>query len=190
MTENENIVQIADESLNIKDVLNGITKLQCQMIGNEMDSLNKSVDAVICILQNENIEEKSMSQYIKEIKEMFALRESTLQKMLAMYEKMSDDLINAENRKVEVIKSAFSEQVEKINKCDLNKEDKFAAIGDVTYQIAELTDKLLFPGTTDKTKDAVVRKMACIIDSPDASESARTCAMNVLQSYMEWTDKK
>ena len=122
----------------------------------------------------------------KAIGDIVRCRETTYQQALGLYEKMYDNLINAEARKVEIIKSAFSEQIEKINKCDLNKEDKYAAIGDVTYQIKELMDKLLFPGTVDKAKERVVAEMSYIIKSPDTDAVAKTQAAEVLRSYMEW----
>ena len=190
MTEIDANVYTPEDTLSAKDVLSKIAELQYHLLGNEMDSLHKSVDAVICISQNENIDEKAMTEQINDIKAMFALRETTLQSMLSFYEKIVLDIFNRETKKVDTIKSAFSELIQSIDNSTMATEDKFAAIGYVTDKIAELTDKLLFHGTTNKALDRVLMKLTCIIENPDASDSAKAFAADVLNTCMEWnTDK-
>ena len=103
---------------------------------------------------------------------------------------MLDDLKNDETRKAESINAAFSGHLEEIDKCELNNEDKFAAIGEVTCQIAELTDRLLSPRSTSKELERLLMKLACIIENPNAPDSSKMFASEVLNSYMEWNTEK
>lgn len=61
---------------------------------------------------------------------------------------MYDDVQNEETKKVNLVKSAFDNNMAMINDSDIETQDKFAALGYVTDKIAELTEKVLFDKDT------------------------------------------
>ena len=63
--------------------------------------------------------------------------------MLQMYEKMYDDVRGEASAKVELIKSAFDNNMAMINASDMETQDKFAALGYVTDKIASLVEQTL-----------------------------------------------
>ncbi len=149
-----------DKALTAREIFEKIAELQKQLTESSYHSLHRLDDSISSICTDEN-EEKS--EQIGEVCSVFKMRETTLIKMLELYEKMYNDLSPLETQKVEIIKLAFSEQVESINKSDLSKEDKFAAIGDVTDKIADLTEKLLIPTTTKTARHKIADEMTRII---------------------------
>ena len=66
-----------------------------------------------------------------------------LLKMLEMYEKMYDDVQNEQTQKVNLVKSAFDNNMAMIKDSDMETQDKFAALGYVTDKIAELVEKIV-----------------------------------------------
>jgi len=67
----------------------------------------------------------------------------TLLKMLEMYEKMYDDVQNEETKKVNLVKSAFDNNMAMIKDSDMETQDKFASLGYVTDKIAEFVEKIV-----------------------------------------------
>ena len=70
-------------------------------------------------------------------------REKTLQKTLAFYEKMYDDIQTPELRKLYAIDAAFVNNMAYIEDADISPDDKYAALGYVTDKIAELVEKII-----------------------------------------------
>ncbi len=71
-------------------------------------------------------------------------RETTIQKVLSMYMKMYDDLQqDSVAKKLQLIKSAFDNNMATIKDSDMETQDKFAALGYVTDKIAELVEKVV-----------------------------------------------
>ena len=63
--------------------------------------------------------------------------------MLELYEKMYSNIQNEEATRVNLIKSAFDNNMSMINESDMEPQDKFAALGYVTDKIAELVEKIV-----------------------------------------------
>lgn len=61
---------------------------------------------------------------------------------------MYDDVQNEETKEVNLVKSAFDNNMAMINDSDMETQDKFAALGYVTDTIAELTEKVIFDKDT------------------------------------------
>lgn len=171
----------ADRPLTAREIFEKIAELQKQLTESSYHSLHRLDDSISSICSDEN-EEKC--EQVGEVCSVFKMRETTLIKMLELYEKMYNDLNTLETQKVEIIKSAFSEHVESINKSDLNKEDKFAAIGDVTDKIADLTEKLLIPTTTKTARHKIADEMTRIIKCQSSSAEGRQNAVDILKVYM------
>ncbi len=91
MTENENIVQTEQEELTAKDIFDKIAALQKQMTESSFHSLHRLGEAISSIGEDEENEHKA--EHVDQICKVFIQRELTWQKMLALYEKMYDDLI-------------------------------------------------------------------------------------------------
>ena len=70
-------------------------------------------------------------------------RETTLQQTLSMYMKMYDDILKEQPNKVELIKTAFDNNMSFIKDAEIDSEDKYAALGYVTDKIAELVEKII-----------------------------------------------
>ena len=60
-----------------------------------------------------------------------------------MYEKMYDDVQNEETQKVNLVKSAFDNNMAMIKDSDMETQDKVAALSYVTDKIAELVEKIV-----------------------------------------------
>ncbi len=170
-----------DIPLTPRDIFEKIAELQKQLTENSYHSLHRLDDSITSICSEEN-EEKC--EQVGEVCSVFKMRETTLIKMLELYEKMYNDLNTLETQKVEIIKSAFSEHVENINKSDLNKVDKLTAIGDVTDKIADLTEKLLIPTTTKTARHKIADEMIRIIKCQSSSVEGRQNAVEILKVYM------
>ena len=63
--------------------------------------------------------------------------------MLEMYEKMYDDVQNEESRKIDLVKSAFDNNMSFIKNSDIDSEDKITALSYITDKIAALVEKIV-----------------------------------------------
>lgn len=70
-------------------------------------------------------------------------REKTLQKTLAFYEKMYNNIQAPELQKIYAIDAAFVNNMAYIEDSDISSDDKCAALGYVTEKIAELVEKII-----------------------------------------------
>ena len=129
-----------ENKLTAKEIFIQLTILQKQLTESSQTSLYRLGEA-LSTFESENVE--SSCEQISEICDVFKTRELTLLKMLEMYEKMYDDIQNEENKKVNLVKSAFDNNMAMIKESDMETQDKFAALGYVTDKIAELVEKII-----------------------------------------------
>ena len=132
--------KMENNKLTVSDIFEQITLLQKQLTENSQSSLHRLGDA-LTTLESENVE--ASCDQISEICDVFKTRELTLLKMLGMYERMYEDLISEENRRVNLVKAAFDSNMAAIKESDMATEDKFAALNYVTDKIAELVEKVI-----------------------------------------------
>ena len=132
--------KMEENKLTAKEIFVQLTILQKQLTENSQTSLHRLGDA-LSTFESENVE-VSCDQ-IAEVCDVFKTRELTLLKMLEMYEKMYDDVQNEETKKVNLVKSAFDNNMAMIKDSDMETQDKFAALGYVTDKIAELVEKIV-----------------------------------------------
>ena len=139
---NENLEdnKMEENKLTAKEIFVQLTILQKQLTENSQTSLHRLGDA-LSSLEGEDCEARF--EQIPEICDVFKTRELTLLKMLEMYEKMYDDVQNEETKKVNLVKSAFDNNMAMIKDSDIESEDKFAALGYVTDKISELVEKIV-----------------------------------------------
>ena len=126
--------------LTAKEIFVQLTILQKQLTENSQTSLHR-IGGALSTFESENIE--ASYEQISEICAVFKTRELTLLKMLEMYEKMYGDIQNEEAQKVNLVKSAFYDNMAMIKDSDMETQDKFAALGYVTDKIAELVEKIV-----------------------------------------------
>ena len=132
--------KVEENKLTAKEIFVQLTILQKQLTENSQTSLHRLGDA-LSSLEGEDCEARF--EQIPEICDVFKTRELTLLKMLEMYERMYDDVQNEETKKINLVKSAFDNNMAMINGSDMGTEDKFAALGYVTDKIAELVEKIV-----------------------------------------------
>ena len=132
--------KMEENKLTAKEIFVQLTILQKQLTENSQTSLHRLSDA-LSTLESEGVE--ATYEQVSEICDVFKTRELTLLKMLEMYEKMYDDVQNEETKKVNLVKSAFDNNMAMIKDSDMETQDKFAALGYVTDKIAELVEKIV-----------------------------------------------
>ena len=131
--------------LTIKEIFEQITLLQKQLMENSFQSLHRLSDAIDSIKENEESTEDDVSSVCG----VFATREAILMKMLEFYERMYDDIVNAEQRKMETISEAFALLSCDIKNSDLESADKAAAFADVSTKIKMLAEQVLLGKTEE-----------------------------------------
>ena len=121
-----------------QQIFEQITLLQNQLTENSYTSLHRLSDAITSIGEEEN---EARYEQVAEVCDVFKTRELTLLKMLEMYEKMYADIQKA--KKVELIKTAFDNNMAFIESNEMDSEDTAAALTYVTDKIAELLEKAI-----------------------------------------------
>ena len=121
-----------------QQIFEQITLLQNQLTENSYTSLHRLSDAITSIGEEEN---EARYEQVAEVCDVFKTRELTLLKMLEMYEKMYADIQKA--KKVELIKTAFDNNMAFIESNEMDSEDTAAALTYVTDKIAELLQKVI-----------------------------------------------
>ena len=169
-----------DRPLTAREIFDKIAELQKQLTENSYYSLHRLDDSISSICGDEN---EGKSGQVGEVCSVFKMREATLTKMLTLYEKMYNDLNILETQKVEMIKSAFSEQIDSIMKSDIDEENKVDALSDITCKITYLTEKLLIP-TPKTTRQEIADEMTKIIKCQDSSMASKQNAAEVLKVYI------
>ncbi len=121
-----------------QQIFEQITLLQNQLTENSYTSLHRLSDAITSIGEEEN---EARYEQVAEVCDVFKTRELTLLKMLEMYERMYADIQKA--KKVELIKTAFDNNMAFIESNEMDSEDTAAALTYVTDKIAELLEKAI-----------------------------------------------
>lgn len=78
---------------------------------------------------------------------VFATREAIFMKMLEFYERMYDDIVNPEKRKMDAISEMFAPLTSQIKISDMKTADKMAAFMDVSEKIQMLAEQVLMGKT-------------------------------------------
>ena len=128
-----------ERKLTAKEIFVQLTILQKQLTENSNTSLHRLGDAISSSIEGEEIH----CEQIIDICDVFKIRELTLLKLLEMYEKMYEDIQNEKTEKVNLIKTAFDNNMSFIEASDISGDDKYAALGYVTDKIAELVEKII-----------------------------------------------
>jgi len=126
--------------LTAREIFVQLTILQKQLTENSQTSLHRLGDA-LSIFESENVE--ASCEQVAEVCDVFKTRELTLLRMLEMYMKMYDDVQKEETKRVNLVKSAFDNNMAMINDSDMGSEDKRAALDYVTDKITELVEKIV-----------------------------------------------
>ena len=124
--------------LTAKEIFTQITILQKQLTENSNTSLHRLGDAITSIGEEEN---EARYEQVAEVCDVFKTRELTLLKMLEMYESMYKDI--QKSQEVELIKTAFDNNMAFIESNEMDSEDTAAALTHVTDKIAELLEKAI-----------------------------------------------
>ena len=132
--------------LTTREIFEQITILQKQLTENSFQSLHRLSDSIDSIKENE----ESMEEDISSVCGVFATREAIFMKMLEFYERMYDDIVNAEQKKMETISHAFALLSCDIKNSDLESADKAAAFADVSTKIRMLAEQVLLGKTEEE----------------------------------------
>ena len=132
-----------ENKLTVKDIFVQITALQRQLTENSYTSLHHLDDAISNLVEGDDSENDERWEQIGNICSVFRARETTLMTMLELYEKMYSNIQNEEATRVNLIKSAFDNNMSMINESDMEPQDKFAALEYVTDKIAELVEQVI-----------------------------------------------
>ena len=132
--------------LTTKEIFEQITILQKQLMENSFQSLHRLSDAIDSIKENEEATEDDISSVCG----VFATREAIFMKMLEFYERMYDDIVNAEQKKMETISHAFALLSCDIKNSDLESADKAMAFADVSTKIEILAEQVLLGKTEEE----------------------------------------
>ena len=131
--------------LTTKEIFEQITILQKQLMENSFQSLHRLSDAIDSIKENEEATEDDISSVCG----VFATREAIFMKMLEFYERMYDDIVNAEQKKMDAISEVFGPLTSQIKISDLESKDKAAAFADVSTKIKMLAEQVLLNKTEE-----------------------------------------
>ncbi len=137
-------------NINKNQVFNQIAELQ-----KSLGSMDKVWFQIQCVTDSQSYVEQEDAEpipldylpdvameKIKSIREIALEREKTINKMLDFYLKLYQDQ-DEEAKQINLIKSAFDNNMSFIESAEINAEDKYAALGSVTDKIAELVEKVL-----------------------------------------------
>ena len=122
-----------------QQIFEQMTLLQTQLTQNAQTSLHRLGDALDFI--GEDNEGEVPYEQITEVCGVFKTREITLLKLLEMYERMYADI--QKDKKVELIKAAFDNNMAFIESNEMDSENTAAALTYVTDKIAELLEKVI-----------------------------------------------
>ncbi|MBQ9745551.1 MAG: hypothetical protein IJW21_01865 [Clostridia bacterium] len=132
--------------LTTKEIFEQITVLQKQLTENSFQSLHGLSDSIDSIRENG----KALGDDdVSSVCGVFATREAIFMKMLEFYERMYDDIVNPEKRKMDAISEMFAPLTSQIKISDMKTADKMAAFMDVSEKIQMLAEQLLLGKTEE-----------------------------------------
>ena len=136
-----------NKTLTAKEVFEQIVKLQTQLAENSNHSLHRMGDAFESAFNYEQDEFSGdkKAEAIGQITSVFVQREQTLQKMLALYERIYDDIMKAEMFavKADAIQKSFRDLMTCRACTELDPEDKLVALTDLGERIQCLLSNLI-----------------------------------------------
>ena len=141
-----NILATDNNILTTKEIFEQITILQKQLMENSFQSLHRLSDAIDSIKENE----ESMEDDVSSVCGVFATREAIFMKMLEFYERMYDDIVNAEKKKMDMISEVFAPLTSQIKISDLESANKASAFADVSTKIMVLAEQVLLGKTEEE----------------------------------------
>ena len=115
-----------NKTLTAKEVFEQIVKLQTQLAENSNHSLHRMGDAFESAFNYEQDEFSGdkKAEAIGQITSVFVQREQTLQKMLALYERIYNDLVNDEMKTFETLAGAIQKSFKDVSACISVSEDE------------------------------------------------------------------
>lgn len=130
-----------ENRLTEREIFEQLVALQKQLTENNTNSLHRLSDAIDSVYSDEN---ETGNEQVSEVCNVFSQREHNVKLLIDFYSKMYDDVKKSdEERRMDLIKNAFSEISSKIKDSDLPPENKFVALDDITEAIKELVMMLL-----------------------------------------------
>ena len=139
-----------NNALTIREIFEQITILQKQLTENSQTSLHRLGDALSTFEGEEN---ESGYEQVEAVCDVFREREATISQMLAFYERMYDDIVNAENaekKKMDMISGVFKPLISEIKNSDLDNVSKIKALADVSTKIRILAEPVLLNNTEEE----------------------------------------
>ncbi len=143
MTDNT----FTNNALTIREIFEQITILQKQLTENSQTSLHRLGDALSTFEGEEN--ESGYEQAVS-VCDVFREREATISRMLAFYERMYDDIVNPEKKKMDMISGVFQPLISEIKNSDLDNVSKIKALADVSTKIRILAEPVLLNNTEEE----------------------------------------
>ena len=136
-----------NKTLTAKEVFEQIVKLQTQLAENSNHSLHRMGDAFESAFNYEQDEFSGdkKAEAIGQITSVFVQREQTLQKMLALYERIYDDIMKAEMFavKADAIQKSFRDLMTCRACTELDSDEKLTALIDIGERIQCLLSNLI-----------------------------------------------
>ena len=143
-------------------VLEQIENLQKQLTENSFHSLHRLEDAVYHIYGNESeAENDDRNSSVASVCEVFRRREETLQRMLAFYEKMYDDLKPKAKEPMEPVLKTFTDMLE-LDKAVIKPEYRERIMQQMVEYAEKLKAKTLPSPEEQQNK---LEMMAMLLDS-------------------------
>ena len=135
----ENTTEVkTNNSINAKDILEALVGMQANM-AYVNDALAK-----LETVRSDGPEDIGAQAKAKAMADVVMCHETTNQKMIALYEKMYDEVRKTdEERKADIAKNTFSELTLKIDKLDMRPQDKISAVLEITESIKEVLLQLM-----------------------------------------------
>ena len=140
---------VTNNTLTIREIFEQITILQKQLTENSQTSLHRLGEALSAFEREEN---ESVYEQVADVCDVFREREVTISQMLAFYERMYDDIVNAENtekKKMDMISGVFQPLISEIKSSDLDNAYKIKALADLSSQIRMLAEQVLLNKTEE-----------------------------------------
>jgi len=143
-------------------VLEQIENLQKQLTENSFHSLHRLEDAVYHIYETDSeSENEERNNSVASVCEVFRRREDTLQRMLAFYEKMYDDLKPKAKEPMEPVLKTFTDMLE-LDKAVIKPEYRERIMQKMVEYAEKLKAKTL---PSPEEKQNKLEKMAMLLDS-------------------------
>ena len=149
MSENKEtqIAEMPEKALTEIEIFNQIAKLQYHLLEVGSCSMNRLSDALASVFDNgEFSDDEKKAEAVSEITTVFSMREENVRFMLEFYKEMYKNCSrkkSAQEENVLLIKEAFSDITSAIEKADLETQDKYAALCDITEKISDLVSQII-----------------------------------------------